>query len=292
MSGQRLLITGASGQLGSALLAYPWPSSWEVFGTKRADLDLADTSSIFGTVVDLQPTVVVNAAAYTAVDAAEDNQASATLVNDAAVAELVRAAEDLDARIVHVSTDYVFDGEKSTPYAEDDPTSPVTAYGRTKLAGEGHVGRYSRGVTLRTAWVYSATGSNFVKTMLRLAHERDTIGVVNDQIGSPTSAEDLAAGVAELVTANNDVPKRLYHLASPTTTTWYDFARAVLEPEIANGTVEVKPLTTDEFPTVASRPKNSQLDCSAIKSDLGIELQPWSEALVKVRREIEQQGRT
>lgn len=251
----------------------------EPVGMDLPVIDITDPDSVAAALATVQPHVVVNAAAYTAVDAAEENEALALAVNGQGPAVLAHAvAASPDTRMVHISTDYVFDGTADTPYAEDAPTNPASAYGRTKAVGEEAVlmALPERGYVVRTAWLYGANGANFVKTMLRLAESHDTLSVVDDQRGQPTWSRDLARQIVSLVDA--DAPAGVYHGTSSGETTWFDFTRAIfagagLDPE------RVQPTTTDNFPRPAPRPAYSVLGHDKW-ADIGLEpIRSWQEAL-------------
>ncbi len=278
----RALVVGAAGQLGTDLLH-------ELGGfaraLTRADVDVTDgpalRDAVSGWAFDVRdrpgPLTVFNAAAWTNVDAAEDNEDLAYAVNATAAAHLALAADSVGARLVHVSTDYVFPGDATAPYETTDPTGPRSAYGRTKLAGEQAVLAASPSAyVVRTAWVYGATGANFVKTMSRLERDRETVAVVDDQRGSPTWSRDLARGLVEL--ARWAPPPGIYHCTNAGEATWYDFARAVFE-ELGADPGRVRPCTTAEFPRPAPRPAYSVL---SDRSWRGAGLRPlphWRDAL-------------
>ena len=252
----RWLITGAGGQLGMHLLAQ---LGRDALGFDRASLDITSAAAVSAAVRDARPDVIVNAAAYTAVDAAETDELTALAVNATAVSHLANAAADAGARLVHVSTDYVFDGTASRAYEPSDLTAPRTAYGRTKLAGE-RFAVASGGHVVRTAWVYGGPSANFVDTMLRLSSERDTVDVVSDQIGSPTYAHDLAAALIEL--GQSSVTSGILHYANAGTGSWFDLAQEVfraagLDPE------RVRPVSSTEFVRPAERPAWSVLSTAA-----------------------------
>ena len=256
----RWLITGAAGQLGSHLTNVLGTAA---VGVTRSELDISAAGAVADIVAALRPDVIVNAAAYTNVDAAETDEAGAYAVNATAVRHLADAAGRHGARLLHVSTDYVFDGNADRPYEPDDPTAPRTAYGRTKLAGEQFA--LERGAdVIRTAWVYGGPSANFVDTMLRLAAERDTLDVINDQTGSPTYVRDLAEALVEL--GRTGVPTGLRHFANAGTATWFDLAQAVfrgagLDPE------RVHPTTSDRFVRPAPRPRWSVLSTASWTAD-------------------------
>lgn len=287
-----VLITGANGQLGRELRRAAWPAGTTVSAWSSADLDISDAAAVQSVVERVSPTVIVNAAAYTAVDTAEDEEERATLVNGAAVAHLAAAANAVSAALIHVSTDYVFDGSKADWYVEDDDLAPIGAYGRSKAVGEAAALSAERSVVLRTAWVYGALGSNFVTTMLRLAGERDVLGVVDDQYGCPTATADIAAAILRFVEAFADgsaPPERTYHVCSPDDATWHQFAMAVFAHSTAGFSGVCNKLTTAEYPTKAIRPPNSRLDSSRLERDLGLVLPSWRTSLPLVVAELEQQ---
>ena len=276
MSG-RWLVTGAGGQLGTDVVAALRGD--EVGALSRAELDIADAPAVARAVEEFAPDVVVNAAAYTAVDAAESDEDAAYRVNATGPAVLAAALAGTKARLVHVSTDYVFPGDATRPYDVDDPTGPKSAYGRTKLAGEQAVRELlpDAGFVVRTAWVYGADGGgNFVKTMARLERERDTIDVVDDQRGSPSWTADLATALVEL--GRSAVPAGTYHCTNCGDTTWFGLARAVFE-ELGADPDRVRPTTTDAFPRPAARPAYSVLSGTAWQRAGLTPLRPWPDAL-------------
>lgn len=286
----QVVVTGANGQVGRELQRAVWPTGWQVTGLGSDDLDITDSQAVQQTIDKLGPSVVVNAAAYTAVDAAESDEERATAVNSAGVANLAQALNQQDGLLIHVSTDYVFDGTKNGRYLEADPVAPVGAYGRSKAAGEQAALLANHSVTLRTAWVYGALGANFVTTMLRLAQEREQIGVVDDQVGCPTSAADIATTVVAIASrwhADRALPSRLYHVASPDTGSWFEVAQEVFDSSGHGFGGELRALTTEEYPTPAVRPANSTLDTGQLKHELGIELPPWRDSLRAVVQELE-----
>ena len=287
----RIVVLGAGGQLGRELLRLDWPAATTVTGYTSSQLDITDATGVRERLLALEPHVVVNAAAYTKVDAAEDDEDRAMAVNGTAVGYLASVAAAVDAMLVHVSTDYVFDGTKPDWYVETDPIRPLGVYGRSKAAGELAARSAPKSVTLRTAWVYGALGSNFVATMLRLARERDELGVVDDQRGCPTSAGDLAVAIAQLVERTRGgakpPPHALYHLATPTEATWHELAMATFDASASGFAGTCRKLTTAEYPTKATRPANSRLASHQIEKDLGIALPPWEESLPQVVAELE-----
>lgn len=289
-----ILVTGAAGQLGRELARADWPAGIAVAALDSRQLDITDASAVARTVAQIRPRVIVNAAAYTAVDQAEDDEERAMAVNGTAVGYLAEAADRAGALLVHVSTDYVFDGTKAGWYVESDPLAPLGVYGRSKAVGEAQALRAEQSVVLRTAWVYSAVGRNFVATMLRLAADRDELGVVDDQVGCPTSAADLAAAIVDLVDASSlgrvALPSSLYHAASPEQASWHQLAMATFEVSNQGFGGVCRRLQTQEYPTRALRPANSRLSSARLADDLGITLPPWSRSLPAVVAELEAVG--
>lgn len=273
----RVLILGANGMLGHALadlFADLHPTLWDL-----ADLDITNQEQVQEKIGRAQEpwTTVINAAAYTAVDAAETNEAVATRVNGNAVGNLVDACNTAGAKLVHFSTDYVFDGTNALGYAETDPIAPLNAYGRSKAAGERHMVERSHGYHLiRTAWLYGLHGQNFVETMLRLGRTGTALRVVNDQTGSPTYTRDLASATRALVTEN--APSGVYHLTNAGQCTWYDFAREIFQN--SGVSVDLQPVTTASFPRPARRPA-----FSVLRNTKRPALPTWQDALSRYLRE-------
>ena len=282
-----LLVTGGNGQLGSALRRCGRRQGIAVDSLDRAALDITDRNTTLNAVAAAKPGVIVNAAAYTAVDRAEDEPDAAFAVNRDGAGYLAEAAEAAGIPIIHISTDYVFDGGKSVAYREDDPVAPLGVYGASKLAGEERVREAcSRHVILRTAWVYGVDGHNFVKTMLRLAGDRPTLRVVADQVGAPTYADDLAnavIGTCRQIAAapTADALWGTFHCVGGGATSWHGLASEVFA--LAGDRIVRRPrvdaITTAEFPTRARRPANSVLDCGRFADTYGITLRPWQPAL-------------
>lgn len=297
----KLLLFGKDGQVGWELQR-SLAVIGEVVALNRysADLcgDFTKLDALAATVRQVRPDVIVNAAAYTAVDKAESETELARLVNAFAPEVLAKAAQQLGALLVHYSTDYVFDGSGDRPWAETDPTGPLNAYGRTKLEGERLIAAAcGRHLILRTSWVYGARGGNFIKTMLRLAQERDKLTVVGDQHGAPTSAELLADVTAHMVRqqVSKDDPGDLggtFHVAAAGETTWHGYASHVLEqarrshPAIPIKAIEVAAVGSEAFVTAAMRPKNSRLDTAKLRSSVGLTLPPWQQGVDRVLAEI------
>jgi dTDP-4-dehydrorhamnose reductase len=284
----RLIVTGTQGQVVTAMQEQA-PDDIEVVALGRPELDLADPHSISRALDDEVADVVVNAAAYTAVDKAESEEDLATRINGDGAGYVAAAARGLGAPIIHLSTDYVFDGSLDRPYREEDPTGPIGAYGRSKLAGEyAVVDANPRYAILRTAWVYSPFGANFVKTMLRLGETRDKVNVVADQHGAPTSALDIADTIFEVARqmVADPSPQKygVFHMAGADEATWAEFAAAVFEEAERYGRAPVKvvPIATADYPTPARRPANSRLDGARLARDYGITLPPWRQSLKPV----------
>lgn len=269
----KVLLTGSNGQLGQALLAQV-PADWQVDAVARADLDLSDSDAVYEKVARGGYDVVLNAAAYTAVDKAEAEEELAIAVNARAVGAMARALGETGGRLAHVSTDFVFDGTSPRAYRPDDARNPISVYGRSKAAGEDAAGEDA--IVLRTAWVYTAGGANFVRTMLRLMREREELRVVADQIGAPTWAPGLAATLLGLVAKK---AHGTFHHSDAGVASWYDFAVAIYEEGRALGLLErdvaIVPIPTSAYPTPASRPAFSLLDSSATRAVLGDRPPHW-----------------
>ena len=273
-----ILVTGCKGQLGREVqrLAQSHPTHHYIF-TDVEELDITDANAVDTLMEREAVDCVINCAAYTAVDRAEGDEAKAQLLNATAPGFLARAVAQRGGAMIHISTDYVFDGTAHTPYTEDRPVCPVSAYGRTKLAGErAVVAACPRSVILRTAWLYSPYGNNFVKTMMRLGCERDELGVIFDQIGTPTYAADLAKAVFAIL--EQDMVPGIYHYSNEGVTSWYDFALAI--HRLAGiVTCYVRPLRTAEYPTPAVRPSYAVLDKTKIKNTYHIHIPHWYDSL-------------
>ena len=262
----KIAVFGAGGQLGRALLRVGGRLGIEIAGFDRQAADITDAIAVGTVLAKVQAHLIINAAAYTAVDKAESDSERAFAINRDGAANLARAGLPL----IHISTDYVFDGAKSGPYVETDPVAPLGVYGRSKAEGEAAA---AGAVILRTAWVYGLEGSNFVKTMLRLGAERDVVRVVDDQRGSPTFADDLAEAI--LAIAARPVPG-IYHLAGAGEASWFEVAQAIFTGRPGP---RLEAITTGDYPTAAARPANSVLDCSKAKAIFGVELPHWKDGL-------------
>ena len=273
----KVLITGAGGQLGGALQRTA-PDNVDFNAIDVDDVDFTDEAMLRARLAVEAPDVLINAAAYTAVDKAEEDEETAKAINDTAVAVMAQALGEQGGKLAHVSTDFVFDGQSSQAYAPSDARSPISAYGRTKAAGEAHLRESD--LLLRTAWVYEAGGANFVRTMIRLMKERDSLGVVSDQIGSPTWATGLARTLWGLIEKG---AAGTFHHADAGVASWYDFAVAIAEEALSIGLINsmpvIHPITTAEYPTPAERPAFSLLDCRATREILGAQPIHWRENL-------------
>lgn len=282
---KNILVTGANGQLGNEMRVLSAEhKEYNYFFTDVAELDICDEQAVAAFVKENAIHVIVNCAAYTAVDKAEDNIELCTRLNQAAVGYLAKAAEDNGAEFIQVSTDYVFDGTAHLPYKETDSTCPNSVYGVTKLAGEQNALDYCRkSMVIRTAWLYSTFGNNFVKTMIRLGKERESLGVVFDQIGTPTYARDLARAIFAAI--GRGVVPGVYHFSNEGVCSWYDFTKAI-HRMAGITTCRVSPLHTDEYPAKAPRPSYSVLDKTKIKATYGITIPHWEESLEACIKEL------
>jgi dTDP-4-dehydrorhamnose reductase len=276
----KVLVLGG-GQIASAVRAAV-PSQHHAVSRARAELDIVDAQAVKRTMAEIKPDWVVNAAAYTAVDLAEDQSAKAYAVNDAAVSSLARSAVREGSRLLHLSTDFVFDGNTNRAYLTGDQTNPLSVYGASKLGGERHVlDAGAAGIVLRTSWVYAAHGKNFVSTMLRLMREKDRISVVCDQIGAPTWAASAAEAIWGLIDAN--APAGIYHWTDLGVASWYDFAVAIQDEAFARGmlsrTVPILPIPSTAYPTRAQRPAFSVLDTASTRTMLKVPATHWRQNL-------------
>ncbi|MDR3236851.1 MAG: dTDP-4-dehydrorhamnose reductase [Prevotellaceae bacterium] len=286
---KKILITGCNGQLGRDLQAAAARySALQLLCTDVHNLNLTDNRAVMDYATAHHPDFIINCAAYTAVDKAEDEEEKAFAVNSLAVQNLACAAEKTNARLIHISTDYVFDGRHADPYAEDDCTNPQSAYGRSKLAGEKAALSHLQTMVVRTAWLYTAEGNNFVNTMLRLGAERTDVNVVNDQYGSPTYAADLAETLLCIIDKVTHREKLftpgIYHYTNEGVCSWYDFAQRIMQ--LGQRRCTVHPITTAEYPTKAVRPQYSVLSKEKIKTNYGIVVPTWDEALQRCMRLI------
>lgn len=281
----RTLLTGSKGQL-ARCFRDRLPENWELIATDSTSLDITDTEAVRNMVQNFQPDAIVNAAAFTAVDKAEAHVGTAFAVNATAVHNLASAARACQARFIHISTDYVFDGTNKTPYKEQDYTNPQSVYGRTKVAGELlALAANPDSVIIRTSWLFSEYGNNFVKTMIRLAGERDNLSIVHDQTGSPTYAGDLAQAIIALL-QQPVAPRGIYHYGGNKSVTWYEFAQAIFQAaqqQAPNFKVpQLNAITTDQYPLPAPRPAYSIMDCQKIENECGIKASDWQKALNEI----------
>lgn len=284
----RVLVFGTTGQVACALQRQ-CPGTVDLVQVGRSEADLTDPAACAAVIAQSQADVVINAAAYTAVDRAESEEALALTVNGAAPAAMARAAAVRRIPFLHISTDYVFDGGGRTPWQPHMPTGPLGAYGRTKLAGEqGVVAAGGTHAVLRTSWVFSAHGSNFVKTMLRLGHERDTLRVVEDQIGGPTAADDIARTLLHIAAEFHAGrgTSGIFHYSGRPDVSWADFAREIFRQAALDVTVTGIP--SSEYPTPAMRPANSRMDCTTLAEAFGIPRPDWRASLTSVLAELKE----
>ena len=294
----RIVVTGRDGQVARSLIERAPGRGFEVVPIGRPEFDLAGPADgIASAIADARPDVIISAAAYTQVDKAESEPELAFAINEHGARAVAQAARRLAVPLIHLSTDYVFDGTKASPYVEDDPAAPPGVYGASKLAGEGAVlAEHPNTAVLRTAWVYSPFGANFVKTMLRLAASRDEIGVVADQIGNPTSALDIAGGiltVAANLRAGSDPGLRgIFHMTAAGEASWAEVAEAVFaaSAEAGGPTASVKRIRTADYPTEAKRPANSRLDCGKLARAHGVRLPEWRLSVKEVVNRLVQAG--
>lgn len=289
MTAQRLLITGASGQVGTALRTHPGAGAFELLTPTSTQLNLADPPGIDAWMSVHEPTIVVNAAAYTAVDKAEDEPQRAHAINARGAGTLAAAAARCGARFVQLSTDYVFDGTGRSPYRESDTPNPTSVYGASKLNGERAVAAAcAQALILRVSWVFSATGNNFVKTMLRLATSHSPLRVVDDQHGTPCSARSIADVIFALL-RHRDHPDGVLHFGSTPATTWHGFACAIFDEAMNLGLTEhrpaIVPITTAQFNARAPRPANSLFDCTRL-TRMGLSIPSWQTELTHVLSEL------
>ena len=275
-----VLVTGSNGQVGKELqqLASQYPQFRFVFAS-REDLPLHHFGLAENFFIGIHPQYCINCAAYTAVDKAESEPELATLVNGEAVGHLAALCKKYSTKLIHISTDYVFDGQQERPYTETDPTAPVSVYGRTKLLGEQLCLKEDpEAIIIRTAWVYSEFGNNFVKTMMRLMRDRMELNVVNDQIGAPTYAADLAKAILEIISTEKWIPG-IYHYSNSGKISWYDFAEKICE--LIGSACKINPIPTSQYPTPAKRPFFSLLNTSKISETYAVEVPDWEQSLNK-----------
>lgn len=264
---KRILVTGVSGQVGSAIMSLKDDYPFDFIPISRSDWDMAnEAAKAFGSIEKYKPNIVINPAAYTNVDGAENDQETAYAVNATAVGELAKACQKANIPLLHVSTDYVFDGKKETPYLEDDPINPINVYGKSKAEGERLIRKVlNKHVILRTSWVFSQTGKNFVTKMRQLAKEQNELKVVDDQRGGPTSATCIAKVLLKITSNFLDartIPFGTYHYSGSPAVSWYEFAKDIFSNTKSSDIAKLVSCNSDEYPTKSNRPKNSVLDCS------------------------------
>lgn len=280
-----ILITGANGQLGNEMRRVSAVSSNHYIFTDVAELDITNPDAIRKMVNDNHIEIIVNCAAYTNVDKAEDDYEMADLLNNKAVEYLAAAAKEVDATLIHVSTDYVFQGDRNIPCCEDWETNPLGVYGKTKLAGEQSLQRVGcKYLIFRTAWLYSSFGKNFVKTMQQLTAERDSLKVVFDQVGTPTYARDLADVIFKVIEEELFDKQGIYHFSNEGVCSWYDFAKEICA--LSGNTCDIQPCHSDEFPSKVKRPHFSVLDKTKLKSAFNINVPYWKDSLIKCINEL------
>ena len=281
-----ILITGANGQLGNEMRRVSINSKNRYIFTDVAELNITDKAAIRKMIDGEKISVVVNCAAYTNVDKAEDDETTADLLNNKAVRNIAEACKEFDATLIHISTDYVFQGDKNTPRKEDEPTNPMGAYGRTKLAGEESVKHSGcKYIIIRTAWLYSPYGKNFVKTMRKLTSDKDSIKVVFDQVGTPTYAGDLADVIYKIIEDNMLDKTGFYHFSNEGVCSWYDFAQEICA--LSGNACDIEPCHSDEFPSKVQRPSFSVLDKTKIKETFDVKVPYWKESLKRCINELE-----
>lgn len=286
----KVLVTGSNGQVGYCLVQQLRQQNADFLALDRDQLDITQRQAVWQTVSDYRPDVIINAAAYTAVDKAESEAEQAFAINRDGAAYLAEAAQQIGAAMLHISTDYVFDGQATQPYTETDTTAPQGVYGQSKLAGEQAVlAACSRSIILRTAWVFGEHGHNFVKTMLRLGRERDSLGIVSDQHGAPTYAGDIAAAllhIAHHITQGKPTEYGIYHFSGKPYVSWYQFAEAIFQQAQQQGilanTPQLLAIATPDYPTPAKRPANSCLQLDKIQQAFGISPSDWQQALTQL----------
>lgn len=287
---QNILITGSNGQLGNEMKKIlKGDNSFNAFFTDIEELDITNLSAVEKFTVSNNINYIINCAAYTAVDLAEDNIDIANNINHIAIENLGKAAYKAKAKVIHISTDYVFDGTSCYPYSEDDKTNPQSVYGITKLNGEKALSEIlpNDSIIIRTAWLYSPFGKNFVKTMITLGKTKDCLNVVADQIGTPTYAGDLANAIYEIIISKKWIPG-IYHYTNEGVCSWYDFTK-IIHKIAGITTCYIKPVTTEEYPVKAKRPAYSVLSKSKIKQTYGIQIPYWIDSLEKCIKELNQE---
>ena len=287
MQSKRVLVTGANGQLGNEMRRLGAVSPNEYFFTDVAELDITNRDAVMAFVKENNVNIIVNCAAYTNVDKAEDDEATAELINATAVRNLAEAIKVVDGTLFHVSTDYVFGAEGNTPRTEDMSTNPLGVYGKTKLHGEQAITEVgAKAIIIRTAWLYSEFGNNFLKTMLRLTAEKEALNVVFDQVGTPTYAGDLALAIFSIIEGDKYAGNEgIYHFSNEGVCSWYDFAREIATA-MRHDKCNIMPCHSSEFPSKVTRPPYSVLDKTKIKQTFGIEIPHWRDSMIYCLKRI------
>ena len=282
-----VLVTGANGQLGNEMRLMAQNSSYHYIFTDVEELDITDFNAILQTVKEKEIQIIVNCAAYTNVDKAENDFDIANALNNIAVGRLANVAKAQNATLIHISTDYVFNGNNHIPYTEDDITDPIGVYGKTKLAGEETIKKVGCNyIILRTAWLYSKWGNNFVKTMQKLTLEKDSLSVIFDQIGSPTYAKDLAHAISLIIERNRLNQQGIYHYSNEGVCSWFDFAKEICE--LSGHNCNITPIHSQEYPSKVTRPHYSVLDKTKFKETFGIPVPYWKDSLKKCINELKE----
>ena len=281
-----ILVTGVNGQLGSEIKELSLNYPYTLFLTRKNDLDVTNEKAIEEFIIKNNITAIINCAAYTAVDKAESEIELADKINHQAVFYLASIAKEKNIKLIHVSTDYVFDGTNYKPYIETDSTNPQSVYGKTKLDGEKalQIMNPTNSIIIRTSWVYSSYGNNFVKTMLRLGKERNSLGVIYDQVGSPTYAKDLAKTILDILPKINNMQTEVYNYSNEGVCSWYDFAKEIMK--MAKLPCKINSIETLDYPTPAKRPHFSLLNKAKIKNEFGIEIPYWKDSLEHCLKKI------
>ena len=274
-----ILVTGSNGQVGSEIKELSSNYPYKFCFTDRKELDISNLQDIRKYIIENNIDTIINCAAYTAVDKAEIEQELADKINHLSVKNIVMLSNEFGIKLIHISTDYVFDGTNFKPYIENDTTNPQNVYGQTKLDGEKVILEYNlkNSIIIRTSWVYSFYGNNFVKTMLRLGKEKESLGVIFDQIGTPTYAKDLAKTILEILSKINTQKVEIYNFSNEGVVSWYDFAKEIMK--MAKLPCQINPIETYQYPTPAKRPHYSLLNKSKIKKDFGIVIPYWKDGL-------------
>jgi len=276
-----ILVTGANGQVGSEIRELSSSYPYKFYFTDKKQLDITNLQDIKTYIIDNNIDTIINCAAYTAVDKAETEQELANKINHLSVKNLAMLSNEFNIKLIHISTDYVFDGKNFKPYNEDDITNPNSVYGQTKLDGENTIlgSNLKDSIIIRTSWVYSSFGNNFVKTMLRLGKEKEELGVIFDQIGTPTYARDLAKTILDILPKIKNKKAEIYHYSNEGAISWYDFAKEIMK--MAKLDCDINPIETFQYPTPASRPHYSILNKTKIKKDFDITIPYWKDSLDK-----------